>query len=739
MRRGRDISVIVLNITTLLAAAGTLVLPGTPESTVGVFALAALVCWTLFRLATRSRALSFRIIDFCYVLVVAASLPVFGTDPTLVYTISVPQVVAGTAVIACGVALRPRYSWMPALTIAAAFAWGCAQIVGWQQVAAIPALYYMLVQWVITSAVLLTSLRVARRVDQTRADNHDAALQDAISAAVRDHELEHMALVHDTAASTLYLVGAGADVSTERIAAQARRDLELLANVPAPLDPHTKVDVVAAIRSETAHVATHVRILGLSELILGSRTAHAIVAVVREALNNAERHARAAHIGIDITPTQVTVTDDGVGFDPHTATLGHGLSESIVGRMRRAHGTATVVSAPGEGTVVTVNWNQLEDTGPVDHAPTVDDVDRLTERFLIGFGLGLVALALAVLLVSMPHAVNTEHGGAQIGLAALAAVVALAGIPRVLGRGPNFTVPALILMAVVVAVQGYLLPADILGGPAQWTLVATGLCILPYLLRLRLGAAVGVMTVFWVTILVLNFERDPTMDTAYNLTLCTAAIAFVQMCVLAFPVVLRRANAEAADDIRARWEADAQRRISDALHDDYVRRTSKLIRGVFPLLQTLSTGTIDAEIRWRARIESRRLKLYIFQSRTFSHPLLAGLRPTIEEADRRGVVVTLQADDNLPVLEAAERDRVLAPIRSLLTHAVGQARVGLTVVPGELVASIIADIGDTGVVPEADPGRPRLEVTTIGNKAWVSVHYTLPTSGATSHQRADIA
>lgn len=736
----QDLAVILLNTVTLVASISALLLPNTPESNIGLVALALLVCWSVYRLATRSRSTTFQALDFCYVLVVSASVPVFGTDPHLLYTNSVPQVIAGVAVITVAIAQPPRVSFPAALAITAAYTVGSAQVLGWDQVLHIPMLYYMLaVEWAITTVLVLTARTVARRVDQARADNHDAALRDAIAAAVRDHELEHMALVHDTAASTLHLVGEGAEVSPERIAAQASRDLALLAGEPIGLDTGSATDIAAAIRAEVQHSTTPIEVTGLRRLVLDGRTANAVVAVVREAINNADRHARAQRIVIDISPSTVTITDDGVGFDPLTTSLGHGLAESIVGRMRRANGTASVRSTPGAGTVVTINWHQLQGAPP--GAPHVEDVDQLTERIFVRFGLGIVAFAFVQLALAVPYAANsTDHPVAQFVLGGLAALVALAGIPRVLDRQPNLTVPALIVMAAVIYVQANLLPHNMLGGPAQWPLLATTLCVLPYLLRLRPALAAGVMIAFWLGTAILNFVAYPGMATAYNLALYTAGIFVVQLFVLAFPVMLRNANATAAEEIRDRWAKDAQRRINEALHDDYVRRTAKLIRGVFPLLQTLSTGTIDADIRWRARIESRRLRLYIFQARTFGHPLVAELRQAIEDADARGVVVSLNADNDLPRLDREQRRRLLAPIEAALSRATEHARLGLTVVPGELIASILCDDGGMGVQPR--PGtvdEPRIEVTEIGGTVWISVHHEMADTAIDSVPRAEIA
>ncbi|OJZ65924.1 hypothetical protein BRW64_10945 [Mycolicibacterium diernhoferi] len=731
--RAQDVSVILLNTVTFVASISALLLPNTPESNIGLVALGLLAGWSCYRLVTRSRSTTARLIDFGYVLAVAAGIPIFGTDPQLLYTNSVPQVIAGVAVVTCAIAYPPKISFPAAVAITASYMVGCAQVVGWSDVVGwsevirIPMLVPMLaVEWVVTTVLVLTARTVARRVDQARADNRDAALRDAIAAAVRDHELEHMALVHDTAASTLRIVGEGAEVSPERIAAQARRDLALLANEPVGLDAKSPADITAAIRAEAQHARTPVELTGLTRLILDGHTANAIVAVVREALNNADKHAQASRIVIDVSPTAVTVSDDGVGFDPVSTTLGHGVAESIVGRMRRAHGTASVRSSPGGGTVVTVNWHQLQRSTP--GAPTIADVDQLTERILARFGLGIVAFAFVQLATIVPYAAaSSDHPAAQFGLGGLAALVALGGIPRVLGRKPDLTIPALILMAVVIFVQAELLPDALLGGLAQWPLAATALCILPYLLRIRPIFAAGVLLTFWLGTAIMNFVHEPGIATAYNLSLYTAGIVVVQIFVLAFPVLLRDANATAAEEIRDRWAKDSQRRITEALHDDYVRRTSKLIRGVFPLLQSLSTGTMDADIRRRARIESRRLRLYIFQARTSAHPLITDLQPAIDDADERGVVVSLNADDNLPRLDREERRRLLEPIESTLERAVDYARIGLTVVPGELIASIICDDPGTPVQPRpGDTDEPRIEVTEIGGAVWISVHHPLP-------------
>jgi signal transduction histidine kinase len=84
----------------------------------------------------------------------------------------------------------------------------------------------------------------------------------------------------------------------------------------------------------------------------------ALLGATHEALANVAKHAgveqvvvRAASVDRGV---EVTVRDHGYGFDPDRPAGGFGIAESIVGRMRDAGGRATVWSAPGRGTRVTL-------------------------------------------------------------------------------------------------------------------------------------------------------------------------------------------------------------------------------------------------------------------------------------------------------------------------------------------------------------------------------------------------
>ena len=102
-------------------------------------------------------------------------------------------------------------------------------------------------------------------------------------------------------------------------------------------------------------------------LNLPQEVARALVDAAAEALRNSLTHAagpdrgpimRTAALRSDADGVTITVSDDGRGFDPERAPISrHGVSGSIIARMRDAQGQARIDSSPGAGTTVTLSWN----------------------------------------------------------------------------------------------------------------------------------------------------------------------------------------------------------------------------------------------------------------------------------------------------------------------------------------------------------------------------------------------
>jgi signal transduction histidine kinase len=79
--------------------------------------------------------------------------------------------------------------------------------------------------------------------------------------------------------------------------------------------------------------------------------------VVQEALTNCVRHARATRVDVSVCRAdgqlEVSVVDDGVGFDADRRAEGLGLL-GIEERVRELHGTCTIRSEPGAGTEIKI-------------------------------------------------------------------------------------------------------------------------------------------------------------------------------------------------------------------------------------------------------------------------------------------------------------------------------------------------------------------------------------------------
>jgi signal transduction histidine kinase len=109
--------------------------------------------------------------------------------------------------------------------------------------------------------------------------------------------------------------------------------------------------------------ATHRARLGLAitarldPALLEPATEHALFRVAQEAVANAIRHANAAVVTVELdrldAEVELTVTDDGIGFDPAEPSAASGVGLRVMReRVNELGGRLTVESQRGEGTIV---------------------------------------------------------------------------------------------------------------------------------------------------------------------------------------------------------------------------------------------------------------------------------------------------------------------------------------------------------------------------------------------------
>jgi signal transduction histidine kinase len=168
--------------------------------------------------------------------------------------------------------------------------------------------------------------------------------------------------LHDSVLQTLALIQRSAE-DPKQVAALARRQERELRGWLAGGDTHDPGHTLAgALRAAAVEVEfaadASIEVVAVGDSPL-EECGTAVVAAAREAMLNAAKFAAGTPISVyaELSPggIQVFVRDRGPGFDPAAVPPERrGVRDSIVGRMLRAGGKATVRSLPGGGTEVEI-------------------------------------------------------------------------------------------------------------------------------------------------------------------------------------------------------------------------------------------------------------------------------------------------------------------------------------------------------------------------------------------------
>jgi signal transduction histidine kinase len=168
--------------------------------------------------------------------------------------------------------------------------------------------------------------------------------------------------LHDSVLQTLALIQRSAE-DPKRVAALARRQERELRGWLAGGDSRERGERLAgALETAAAEVEATaggtVEVVAVGDCSL-DEPADAVVGAAREAMLNAAKFAGQAPVSVYAELSderiEVFVRDRGSGFDPAAVPPARrGVRESIVGRMRRAGGSATVRALPDGGTEVQI-------------------------------------------------------------------------------------------------------------------------------------------------------------------------------------------------------------------------------------------------------------------------------------------------------------------------------------------------------------------------------------------------
>jgi len=178
---------------------------------------------------------------------------------------------------------------------------------------------------------------------------------------VRSQERAEMAAhLHDSVLQTLAMVQKRADDPREVAALARRQERELrtwLSGRGAAAGERRLETALEAVAGDVEREhGVPVEVVAVGDAGLDER-GEALLAAAREAIVNAAKFGEGSTVSVYAEAGDarlaVFVRDSGPGFDPAAVPADRrGVRESIVGRMERHGGRATIASSPGEGTEV---------------------------------------------------------------------------------------------------------------------------------------------------------------------------------------------------------------------------------------------------------------------------------------------------------------------------------------------------------------------------------------------------
>lgn len=237
--------------------------------------------------------------------------------------------------------------------------WGAALDLAAALVIAVLGIGLLLGPWIANQARDLSEERRERVRSQERAD---------VAAHLHDSVLQTLALLQKNAG----------DAAT--VATLARRQERELRSWLYGSDEQPGDSLVAALRAAGAEIEdvhhVPVEVVAVGDAVLDADVS-ALAKAAREAMINAAKHAGVDRVDVyaesNAKAAEVFIRDRGVGFDLDSiADDRMGVRGSIIGRVERHGGTATIRSQPGEGTEVAlrVPIRRFDADVPTENNPT---------------------------------------------------------------------------------------------------------------------------------------------------------------------------------------------------------------------------------------------------------------------------------------------------------------------------------------------------------------------------------
>lgn len=341
--------------------------------------------------------------------------------------------------------------------------------------------------------------RQAVELDRLVTSAHRHRADAVLRASLVDERARMDALVHDEVMTALVAGARSATDHDPAVTALARRALASLQAQSRPDPDDTPIPPASAarvLRDVAVGVNPGVRFVSDIEPLaplLPRDVVEAMAQALREAVLNAEKHASADEVVVTVTCAEagaevrlrVEVADDGVGFDLE-AVPGRrlGIRLSLLRRLRTVSGEASVDSAPGRGTRVTLTWcgagaggavAQPDGSAVLDH-PALGTLRLAPIAVLAGAGATLFTVIAAIQSLESPR---PELVWASIPLLGVAVPLALHRFGRDL---PRWAAALVVVLGLAVTVLN-LAALPVGSWPLHGTAFLGVVCVLVVLMR----------------------------------------------------------------------------------------------------------------------------------------------------------------------------------------------------------------------------------------------------------------
>jgi signal transduction histidine kinase len=207
-----------------------------------------------------------------------------------------------------------------------------------------------------------------KKVDLANSAVIQAAVSQASTDATERERQRIDALVHDRVLNTLLLAAKaktkGDEQSSAKLAREAISSLRQAQKDPDVSATVTQLGLFRALKrvAEQMNPKIEIDILSGGTEPIPQQVAQALTEATIQAIDNAGRHSKADSIrltlkSLDPNGVRIELSDSGVGFRLDRIPRDRiGVKTSIFARLEAVRGRASVRSAPGEGTTVSLEW-----------------------------------------------------------------------------------------------------------------------------------------------------------------------------------------------------------------------------------------------------------------------------------------------------------------------------------------------------------------------------------------------